>query len=239
MESAKKLVEVLGKKRTQSLIMQLEKMKNPTYLKYYMNKSSEAHRINAFLERFNEYLLFTEDYISVQLNLIAKEHDEFRSTKEEPNLLLLKDLEYYVQKNKLQDDFPKILRTSLVIALCSYIEDVVKNKGIENHKSNLKFKQLAGKGVFESSKEILRDTMGIENIEELNWDYFIDLFKIRNDLAHNGGKINQSKNVDLTIYKISIDENDYLVLSKESLESIFQESKEFIKKFSYLVIMDL
>ncbi|MBD7942496.1 hypothetical protein H9650_00020 [Psychrobacillus sp. Sa2BUA9] len=236
LETAKKLVEVLGNERIQSLISHFEKMKNPDYLKDYLKKLSETEKINSFLNKFHEFLLLTEDYISTQLDSINEEYEIFTSTKEDSQRLTLRDIEYIGEKNKLQDDFPKILRTSLVISLCSYIEDIVKNKGIQSQNPNFIFKQIPKMSIFESSREILRDEMGVKNIENLNWDYFINLFKIRNDLVHYGGKVNKSKNVDLKTYKIFEDKNEYLVLSKESLESIFQEAKEFVRKFTDSVI---
>jgi len=245
-DSIGKLIEVLGSEETEKIIEYIVSTsyeetidkKDISYLRLRSNKSFETHKIIMLLNHYHKYLLFTEEYIATQLDQINEEHRNHRKSKDQESTVDLKFFSFKAEQKRLQTYFPNILRTSLFIALCSFLEDVIKN-GINSHKSNHKFKKLEEKGNVESAKIILIKEIKIKDIEKLKWDYFINLFRIRNDLVHNGGKINNSRKVDLEAYKISKDENEYLVLSKEALDFIFKESIEFIEQFSSLVIMDL
>ncbi|MDY0395447.1 hypothetical protein RWE15_14600 [Virgibacillus halophilus] len=148
------------------------------------------------------------------------------------------------ERNKYRS-FRNIMRVSLLTALCSFIENLVKTACVINDRkeryssygSEIKARKNADKRVISISKSFLYKE-GFSEINNLKgWDYIKDMMRIRNRFVHAGGE------ADSNIRKMSVRydfliENDEITLGDSFIENYISLIEDFSIEFAKIVYPD-
>ena len=174
------------------------------------------------LSYFIDYL----DYLSTNFNyeetILRKERNDLKNSVD--NLLTLDMIRVDAETKRFQH-FQQILYQSLLIAIISYIEDIIVSFCMEVDKAYRSPPKKGQGGVLYNAFYFLELNL-FEGEKNPQHQYFLDIVNIRNDFVHNGGRLNKSKRlVKNKKYHQKI-AGERISLNKEMRENVLENASE-------------
>lgn len=150
-------------------------------------KENHLYLLNLFLEPYEKYIQFTEDYLEKQANDLQEEHHKECNND---NGSWLKSEEYASKMIEIDSEFAQRFREGIIVQLYSFLERSLIGS-CESYYSNKEQSdyeeiEISKIGVIDSVKSFLKKEASIEMIkinDEMN--FFTNLGTLRNRIVHN------------------------------------------------------
>ena len=191
-----------------------------------------------YLRDYNSYI---ENSFDLKKSAIKAELGS--NDRSEPKALNMEILQNQLELKKF-NNFSNLMRESLLIALCAFIENVITNACvIDGRKGDYEaYKKIQKRNQSKDSAiQIAQDFLISKGFHAINnisgWDFIKDIMKVRNCFVHSGGVATIyvkgiSGNYDFVI------ENDKIVLGKDFIENYIDVLEVFSVEFARLVYPD-
>lgn len=185
------------------------------------------------IKYFRELNSLLEDNFNQRLNKLKKEFDGSGYYEGKNRILSLQDIK--IQSEQLTyNSFQQLIRSSLLITLCSFIENVFTNRvfvdeRLKNKYDNLKEGSILNKArtvLIENGYSELKDLRGMKYVNDMNW--------IRNSFVHYKGKaVNDMKTIEPN-YDFSI-VNFHIVLGEKFIGNYIYHLEKFAVEVAKII----
>lgn len=217
---------------------------NDVMKQFKVTLAANSYPVLKEIKYFRDYNTYIEESFSkskIELEIKSEEH------KNTVKLLDLETLNTLAEKKKL-NEFSNIMRISLLTAVCSFLEKVIKTPceadGRKNkykkHSSVMKLN--SGVPNFETSFiKTAKDFLFSQGFNQINniqgWDYIGDMMRIRNKFVHEEGRADSQVKSNLQKYNYSL-VDDEIILGDQFIESFIIVAENFSIEFAKLFYVD-
>ncbi len=150
-------------------------------------KENHLYLLSLFLEPYEKYIRFTEDYLEKQANDLQERH---LIECNDDNGSWLKSEEYASKMIEIDSEFAQRFREGIIVQLYSFLERSIIGS-CESYYSNRELSdyeeiEISKIGVMDSVKSFLKNKVSIE-INRINdeMNFFTNLGTLRNRIVHN------------------------------------------------------
>jgi hypothetical protein len=169
-------------------------------MNYYGTPENDSLlRFHVPLSHFQTYANDMEKHLLSKQSMVDREEDEdFFSNEDDDDDGISEGWTHFIgDRHTFLVQFPSILRSSLLISVYSFLENLLTKlcrELQEKMKLSVKYNSIAGKGI-EKAKTYLIEVVGIEfPSNSIEWQLINDYKNIRNCFAHSEGVVKESDN---------------------------------------------
>lgn len=196
------------------------------------------------IKYFRDYNSYIEESFNKSKNELEIKSEEHKNTVK---LLDLGTLNRLSEKKKI-NEFSNIMRISLLTAVCSFLEKVIKIPCEANGRKN-KYKKHpnvmklnSSDSNFETSFiKTAKDFLFMQGFNQINniqgWDYIEDMMRIRNKFVHEEGRADSQIKSNLQKYDYSLVDGE-IILGDQYIENFITVAENFSMEFAKLFYVD-
>ncbi|WP_338712533.1 hypothetical protein WAA16_08265 [Bacillus pumilus] len=178
------------------------------------------------LDTLEDYADHVESTLVNELTKIDKYIETFETEEEK---------EFHVDRiydeiAAYRDEFPEVMRTSLLISIFTYLEHELNNRCRSINKDEFKKYQTGDKGI-ERAKKFLKENSIDFPHQTKEWNFICDVREIRNCFAHSQGHINEMSDKSQIKIRTAIKSLGKDLISETEATEEIQLHKNFNKKF--------
>lgn len=206
--------------------------------------AADSYPVLKEIKYFRDYNAFIEESFNKSINELEIKSDEHKDTVK---LLDLKTVNRLAEKKKF-NEFSNLMRISLLTAICSFLEKVIKtlceadgrkNK-YKNHSSVMK--RNSGDPNFETNFiKTAKDFLFSQGFNQINniqgWDFIEDMMRIRNKFVHEDGRADSQIKSNIRKYDYSLVDGE-IILGNQFIENFITVAENFSMEFAKLFFVD-